>query len=166
MFDVEEALKPGAPLVNDTTGTNYFIYEGHTAGAVRFGDVEAGFARGRSRHRGRYQSLADRARADRDDRLHRRARGNGRFTFHTNTQAMLFTLDNTAIILQTPGHKLHFVGGTVGGGFGGKVDVIVEPIAMLAAMLTGRPVSYVYTREEEMQVSSPRAAERITSRTA
>ena len=36
---------------------------------------------------------------------------------------------NTSIILQMPGHKLHMVGGTVGGGFGGKVDVIVEPIA-------------------------------------
>jgi len=55
------------------------------------------------------------------------------------------------------------IGGTVGGGFGGKVDVIVEPIAMLAAMLTNRPVKYAYTREEEMQVSSPRAAERMRS---
>ena len=50
---------------------------------------------------------------------------------------------------------------TVGGGFGGKVDVIVEPIAALGAMLTNRPVKYVYSRPEEMQVSSPRAAERL-----
>ena len=60
-----------------------------------------------------------------------------------------------------PFSKLQRVGGTVGGGFGGKVDVIVEPIACIAAMLTNRPVKYVYSREEEMQVSSPRAAERI-----
>jgi CO/xanthine dehydrogenase Mo-binding subunit len=53
------------------------------------------------------------------------------------------------------------VGGTVGGGFGGKVDVIVEPIATLAAMLTGRPVRFTYTRSEEMQVSSTRSAWRI-----
>ena len=53
---------------------------------------------------------------------------------YTNTQALFFTLDNTALILQVPFQKLHFVGGTVGGGFGGKVDVIVEPIATLAAM--------------------------------
>ena len=63
-----------------------------------------------------------------------------------------------------PAHKLHFVGGTVGGGFGGKVDVIVEPIAILGAKLTGRPVSFIYSREEEMQVSSPRAAEKIVIR--
>ena len=60
-----------------------------------------------------------------------------------------------------PFGKLQVVGGTVGGGFGGKVDVIVEPIACIAAMATNKPVKYVYDREEEMQVSSPRAAERI-----
>ena len=48
------------------------------------------------------------------------------------------------------------MGGTVGGGFGGKVDVITEPIATLAALKTGRPVRYVYSREEEMRVSSTR----------
>jgi CO/xanthine dehydrogenase Mo-binding subunit len=60
-----------------------------------------------------------------------------------------------------PFGKLRVVGGTVGGGFGGKVDVMVEPIACVAAMQTGKPVKYVYGRAEEMQVSSPRAAERI-----
>ena len=49
----------------------------------------------------------------------------------------------------------------VGGGFGGKVDVIVEPLATLGAMLTGRPVRYVYNRTEEMQVSSTRSPEII-----
>ena len=60
-----------------------------------------------------------------------------------------------------PFGRLRVVGGTVGGGFGGKVDVIVEPIACIAAMATNKPVKYVYGREEEMQISSPRAAERI-----
>jgi CO/xanthine dehydrogenase Mo-binding subunit len=60
-----------------------------------------------------------------------------------------------------PSNKLHFVGGTVGGGFGGKVDSLTEPLAILGAMLTGRPVRYVLGREEEMQFGSPRGAERI-----
>lgn len=87
--------------------------------------------------------------------------GNGRYTIHTNTQALFFTLDNTALILGVPPNRLRMVGGTVGGGFGGKVDVIVEPLATLAAMLTNRPVKYAFSRAEEMQVSSPRGAERI-----
>ena len=87
--------------------------------------------------------------------------GNGRITVYTDTQALYFTLDNMALILDVPFNRLRLVGGTVGGGFGGKVDVIVEPIAALGAMLTNRPVKYVYSRPEEMQVSSPRAAERL-----
>ncbi|MGH6680883.1 MAG: xanthine dehydrogenase family protein molybdopterin-binding subunit, partial [Bradyrhizobium sp.] len=80
---------------------------------------------------------------------------------YTNTQALYFSLDNTSIILQVPGNQLHFIGGTVGGGFGGKVDVIVEPLAALAAMKTNRPVKYAFSRSEEMQVSSTRSAWRI-----
>jgi CO/xanthine dehydrogenase Mo-binding subunit len=49
----------------------------------------------------------------------------------------------------------------VGGGFGGKVDTLTEPLAILGAMLTGRPVRYVFGREEEMQYGPPRGAERI-----
>ncbi len=85
----------------------------------------------------------------------------GRLLIHSDTQAAFFTLDNTALILDVPFGKLRVVGGTVGGGFGGKVDVTVEPIACIAAMATNKPVKYVYGRHEEMQVSSPRAAERI-----
>ena len=49
----------------------------------------------------------------------------------------------------------------MGGGFGGKVDTLTEPLAILGAMLTGRPVRYVLNREEEMQFGPPRGAERI-----
>ena len=74
VFDVEEALKPGAPLVNEYHGHNYFTYEGHHCRRVRHGDVENGFATADSCHRGTLPVLADRACADRDDGLHRRAR--------------------------------------------------------------------------------------------
>jgi len=43
VFDVEEALKPGAPIVT-RQGFNYFRYEGHHCRRVRFGDVDQGFA--------------------------------------------------------------------------------------------------------------------------
>ncbi len=75
VFDVEEALKPGAPLVNEYHGQNYFKYEGHHCRRVRYGDVEKALRDRRPRHRGALPVLADRARADRDDRLHRRAGG-------------------------------------------------------------------------------------------
>jgi hypothetical protein len=73
---------------------------------------------------------------------------------------LFFSLGTTAKILALESNRLHFIGGTVGGGFGGKVDSLTEPLAVLGAILTGRPVRYVLGREEEMQFASPRGAER------
>ena len=56
MLDVEEALKPGAPLVNEYHGQNYFKYEGHHCRRVRYGDVEKGFAAADHVIEERYQS--------------------------------------------------------------------------------------------------------------
>ena len=47
---------------------------------------------------------------------------NGRFVVYTCAQGLFFSLDTTAKILDVQSNKLHFIGGTVGGGFGGKVD--------------------------------------------
>ena len=161
VLDVEEALQPGAPLVNEFHGHNYFTYEGHPFRRVRHGDVERGFASADHVLEERYQSSPIEHAPIETTGCIVVPEANGRLTCYSDTQALFFTLDNAALILNVPFQKLRMIGGTVGGGFGGKVDVIVEPIAMLAAMLTNRPVKYAYSREEEMQVSSPRAAERI-----
>jgi CO/xanthine dehydrogenase Mo-binding subunit len=160
VFDVEEALKPGAPIVTDW-GSNLFMFEGHKARRVRYGDVEKAFAQADYIVEGCYKSSPIEHAPTETTACIAKPEPNGRFTVYTNTQALYFSLDNTSIILQIPGNKLHFVGGTVGGGFGGKVDVIVEPLATLAAMKTNRPVKYKFSRSEEMQVSSTRAAWRI-----
>lgn len=161
VFDVEEALQPGAPLVNEYHGHNYFTYEGHHCRRVRHGDIEKGFAAADFVIEERYQSSPIEHAPVETTGCIVVPEANGRFTCYTDTQALFFTLDNTALILGEPFQKLRMIGGTVGGGFGGKVDVITEPVAILAAKLTNRPVKYAYSREEEMQVSSPRAAERI-----
>jgi CO/xanthine dehydrogenase Mo-binding subunit len=161
VLDVEEALKPGAPLVNEFHGRNWFTYEGHHCRRVRYGDVAKGFAMADHVIEERYQSSPIEHAPVETTGCIVVPEANGRLTCYSNTQALFFTLDNAGLILDVPFQKLRLIGGTVGGGFGGKVDVIVEPVAMLGAMLTGRPVKYAYDREEEMQVSSPRAAERI-----
>ncbi len=160
VFDVEEALRPGAPILKEW-GTNYFVYEGHHCRRVRYGDVEKGFAEADVIVEGRYQTSPIEHAPVETTGCVVKPEADGRFTVHTNTQALFFSLDNSALILQIPFNRLHFVGGTVGGGFGGKVDVIVEPIATLGAMLTGRPIRYVFSREEEMRVSSTRGAWRM-----
>jgi hypothetical protein len=74
---------------------------------------------------------------------------------------LFFSLGTAAKIVNLDSNRLHFIGGTVGGGFGGKVDSLSEPLSLLGAMMTGRPVRYVLDREEEMLYGSPRGAERI-----
>ena len=75
VFDIEEALKPGAPLVNEYHGQNYYMYDSGASpeGALR--RRREGLRRGRPHPRADLLVLADRAGADGDDRLHRRARG-------------------------------------------------------------------------------------------
>jgi len=161
VLDVEEALKPEAPVINPRQGHNYFEYEGHPCRRIRFGDVEAGFSASDHIFEHRYQAGPIEQAPVETNGCIVKPEGDGRLTIYSNTQACFFTLDNTAITLDVPTSKLRVVGGTVGGGFGGKVDVMVEPLSCIAAMLTNRPVKFVYSRAEEMQVSSPRAAERI-----
>jgi CO/xanthine dehydrogenase Mo-binding subunit len=159
VFDVDEALAPGAPVVTHW-GNNTFMYEGWPCRRIRYGDVEAAFAQADHIVEGEYRtSPIEHAPIEPTGCV--AVPDAGRYTVYSNTQAIYFSLDNTSIILQLQANKLRFIGGTVGGGFGGKVDVIVEPLATLGAMKTGRPVRYVYNRSEEMQVSSTRAAETI-----
>jgi CO/xanthine dehydrogenase Mo-binding subunit len=160
VFDVEEALKPEAPILKEW-GTNYFVYEGHHCRRVRFGDVEKGFSEADYIIEDRYQTSPIEHAPSETTGCVAKPEADGRITIYSNTQALFFTLDNAALILQVPFQKLHLVGGTVGGGFGGKVDVIVEPIAALAAMKTNRPIKYVFSRQEEMQASSSRCAWRM-----
>jgi CO/xanthine dehydrogenase Mo-binding subunit len=70
---------------------------------------------------------------------------------------MYFSLGVLAAHLEVPLNRLKLVGGTVGGGFGGKVDTAAETIAALLAMKSHRPVKWCWTREEEFLASSTRA---------
>jgi len=162
VFDVEEAMKPGAPVINETYPKNTFTYHDiYDHQKIRFGDVERGFAAADHILEQRYQmSPIEHAPTETNGSI-AAPDTNGRYVVYTSTQALFFSLDTCAKILDVPSNKLHFIGGTVGGGFGGKVDTVTEPLAILGAMLTGRPVRYIIGREEEMLYCAPRGAERI-----
>ncbi|MFL5860662.1 MAG: molybdopterin cofactor-binding domain-containing protein, partial [Solirubrobacteraceae bacterium] len=68
-----------------------------------------------------------------------------------------FSLGVVAAHLKLPLNRIKFIGGTVGGGFGGKVDTASETIAALLALEAQRPVKWRWTREEEFLASSTRA---------
>ncbi|MCU0983694.1 MAG: molybdopterin-dependent oxidoreductase [Acetobacteraceae bacterium] len=161
VLDVEEAIRPGAPVVLDVYPGNRFIYHGkYDHQKLRFGDVEAALRTADHIVEGRYQmSPIEQAPIETCGAI-AAPETNDRFVCYSSTQALFFSLATSSKLLRLPSSRLHFIGGTVGGGFGGKVDSIHEPLAILGAMLTGRPCKYMWDREEEMQVGAPRGAER------
>ncbi len=161
VLDVEEAIKPSAPIVNDQYPNNTFDYHDlYDHQKLRFGDVEKAFSQADHIVEGEYQmSPIEQAPTETCGAI-AAPEQNDRYVCYTSTQALFFSLGTTAKLLDMPSSKLHFVGGTVGGGFGGKVDSLHEPLAVLGAHLTGKPVKYTYDRAEEMQVGAPRGAER------
>jgi CO/xanthine dehydrogenase Mo-binding subunit len=162
VFDVEEALKPGAVSVNGAYPKNTFeYYNKYDHQKLRFGDADAAFAKADIVLDERYQmSPIEHAPTETNGSI-AVPDTNGRFVVYTSTQALFFSLDTSAKINAVPSNQLHFIGGTVGGGFGGKVDTLTEPLSILAARLIGAPVRYRLSRHEEMQFGSPRGGERI-----
>jgi CO/xanthine dehydrogenase Mo-binding subunit len=79
---------------------------------------------------------------------------------------MYFSLGVVAAHLEWPLNKLKLVGGTVGGGFGGKVDTATETVCALLAIKSEKPVKWRFTREEEFLMSSTRAPWHIEIRDA
>jgi CO/xanthine dehydrogenase Mo-binding subunit len=163
VLDVEYALSSEAPVIKKW-GSNTFIYDGMNHRRLRFGDVDAALEQSNYVVDGTYQLSPIEHVPMETQCCVVKPEPDGRLTVHTNTQALYFSMDNTAIILQRPSNRLRFLGGTVGGGFGGKVDVITEPVTCIAALKTGRPVKWRWTRREEFQDSSTRAGVKMEYR--
>jgi len=162
VLDIDDALKDGAPAITEHWPNNHYIFpDGHKAAQVRFGDVEKAFAEADHIVEDSYQTQPIEQAPIETNGCIAVPEGDGRITVYSNTQALQFSLDTTADILGIPAAQLRFIGGTVGGGFGGKVDIQPEPITTLAALRTSRPVKFKYTRQEEMRVSSSRSAWRV-----
>ena len=161
VLEVEEALKPQAPIVNEEYPNNTFDYhDRYDHQKLRFGDVNAAFAQADHIVEADYSmSPIEQAPLETCGAI-AVPETNDRYCCHTCSQALFFSLGVTAKLLDVSSSRLHFIGGTVGGGFGGKVDSLNEPLAVLGAMLTGQPVKFTWDRAEEMQVGAPRGAEK------
>lgn len=85
---------------------------------------------------------------------------------YASTQAPYMDLEEVANVVGIERDQVRIVPTACGGGFGGKLDVAVQPILAVAAWLTGRPVRCVYDRPESMRASTKRHPARIDARLA
>jgi aldehyde oxidoreductase len=84
-----------------------------------------------------------------------------RVEIHVSTQTPYMDRDEVANVLGVAPERVRIVPTACGGGFGGKLDLSVQPLLAIAAMLVDRPVALVYERPESMASSTKRHAARI-----
>jgi CO/xanthine dehydrogenase Mo-binding subunit len=83
------------------------------------------------------------------------AKSDGQITIWTATQGHFPAREQIATILKVPLSRVKVVPMEIGGGFGGKIPVYVEPVAALLSIKSGKPVRIVMTRAEVFQASGP-----------
>lgn len=157
LFDMRLALEPKVPQAHEWG--NVFPHFGpHNHRRVRKGDTEWAFDRADAIVSGTYRPQAIEHVPLETQAALAIPEPDGRLTLYSCTQAMYFTLSIVASHLKLPMNRIKVVGGTVGGGFGGKVDSAADTIAAVLALKAQRPVKWRWTREEEFLASSTRAA--------
>jgi CO/xanthine dehydrogenase Mo-binding subunit len=80
---------------------------------------------------------------------------NGLLTLWASTQGSFNTRSEVADVLGIPENRIRVIPVECGGGFGGKIRALCEPITAVLAKVTGRPVRYVMTRREELIAGMP-----------
>ena len=157
LLDVRLAFEDDAPVINDRFGNWYPEFEGDLdVRQIRKGDIDQAFEDADVIVQGVYRTQAVEQTPLETQVCVAIPEPDGRLTIHTCTQALYFSLGVVCAHLELPMSKVKMVGGTVGGGFGGKVDTASDTLTALAAQKSGRPVKWRWTREEEMLASSTR----------
>lgn len=89
----------------------------------------------------------------------------GKLTVWSANQSIYKVQATLSKYLDLPMSKIRVVTPLVGGAFGGKSGVTVQPIASLLAMKTGKPVKLTLSREDDMMMMRSRHAARVRVKT-
>jgi putative selenate reductase molybdopterin-binding subunit len=170
ILNSEESMKPGAIQIHDEPEYVNFADSDPTrnlAAEIRIdiGDVEKGFAEADRIFEAEY-SVPKVQQAhiephvsvtywDEDDRL----------VIRTSTQVPFHVRRMLAPVLDLPVKRIRVIKPRIGGGFGGKQEVLMEDVAAHLTIATGRPVIYEYTREEEFIAARSRHPMKIRMKT-
>jgi len=92
---------------------------------------------------------------DEDDRL----------VIRTSTQVPFHVRRVLAPVLNLPVKRIRVIKPRIGGGFGGKQEILIEDVAAHLTIATGQPVLYEYTREEEFIAARSRHPMRVRLKT-
>lgn len=157
VISMAESLASDAPQIHPDWKKYEVLVEGAARGGnvaweatVARGDTDAAFARPD------VQIIDSTYRVGRQNHVSFEPRAvvasfeDGRYHIQTSTQVPWTVRNMTARILQVPASHVRVTVPAVGGGFGLKFDCSLEPFAAVLAQMSGRPVSLVNSRQEEM----------------
>jgi CO/xanthine dehydrogenase Mo-binding subunit len=162
VFDPEEAMEQGAPLVHPQwdqyQALPVFDRAGNMSGrcAMVHGDVEAGFAAAYRVYEHRFSTQLVHPGYTEPRAAVASWDGNGDVIVWTNTQLPFDMKNMLAEVLDLPARKVRVIVPGIGGGFGGKLRVGVEHYAAWLARKSRRPVKLITTCEEELLDAYPR----------
>ncbi len=157
---IAAALAEGAPVIQAAHPDNILA-----RGRVRKGDVEVGLAEADAVAEGSWRTrFVEHAYIEPEAGYARRVGDS--LEIWVTTQAPYMDRDETAQVLGLAPEQVRIIPSACGGGFGGKLDVSVQPLLALAAWLTERPVRCEYSRPESMRSSTKRHPAQITAKAA
>ena len=155
---IDEAVGPDAPRLHGRRPNNVLA-----VGRVVRGDVESGLANSDVVVDGVFEtSFVEHAYIEPEAGFARRV--GDRIEVQACTQAPYMDRDGIAGILGIAPEQVRILPTAVGGGFGAKLDLSVQPFIALAAWRLNRPVRIVYSRQESMMSTTKRHPAHIAAR--
>ena len=157
LFGVPSALAPDAPLIHASHAGNLLV-----EGRVVQGDAGVALKASAFTAGNRFQTAFVEHAAIEPEAGWARRDGD-RLEIHVSTQSPYLDRDETASVMRLRPDQIRIVPSACGGGFGGKLDLSVQPLVALAAWLLARPVACVYSRPESMAATTKRHPASITA---
>jgi len=165
VFEPEDAMVEGAPVIHDK-GSEARIQDPqrNIAGEIHggIGDVDAGFAEADVIHEGTYFT-------PRTQHSHLETHAaigwiddHGTLNLRASTQVPFLTSKELARVFGLDGRKVRVFCERVGGGFGGKQEMLVEDVVALATLKLKRPVKLEFTRQEQFIAATTRHPMRVS----
>lgn len=157
VHDPHAARLPGAPQVHadkDPLVSRISEPERNVVAQLHdeFGDVETALAEAHATVSGTWQTARVTHAALETHGARAWPADDGSLVVRTSSQVPFLVRAELARLLDLPVEKVRVVVGRVGGGFGGKQELIVEDLVALAAVRLGRPVQYELTREDQFTI--------------
>ena len=161
VIDVEEAMKPGAPILHDDLFTQGVdpkpTHPSNVAKEIRFskGDIEAGFRDADIIIERRYTTKPVHQAYIEPHACVVSMAADGQCTIWSSSQGQFMVRAYCAKLLGIDISQIRAIPAEIGGGFGGKTLVYLEPVALALAKKTGRPIKMVMSREEVFRGTGP-----------